>query len=82
VPTEGPVGSGVSRLWRALSSLWCELVRGGCDVARLRTQALVTPAGGLGQHRLSQAAVVYRQVDELAQRLYDQATGIRLSVGA
>ena len=82
VPTEGPVGSGVTRLWRALSGLWCELVRAGCDVARLRTQALVTPAGGLGRHRLSQAAAVYRQVDELAQRLYDQATGIRLSVGA
>lgn len=84
VPTEGPVGlaSGVTRQWRALSALWCEMVQAGCDVTRLRTQALVTPAGGLGRHKVSQAAVLFRQVDELAQRLYDQATGIRLSVGA
>ncbi len=82
VPTEGPVGSGVSLLWRALSALWCDLVQVGCDVARLRTQALVTPAGGLGRHTVEQSVAVYHLVDELARRLYDQATGIRLSVGA
>lgn len=82
VPTEGPVGSTVSLLWRTLSALWCDLVQAGCDVAKLRTQALITPAGGLGRHTVEQAVGVYHLVDELARRLYDQATGIRLSVGA
>ncbi len=82
VPTEGPVGSSAGLLWRQLSALWCALVQGGCDAGRLRSQALVTPAGGLGWHSVEQAGVVLALVDELAQRLYDQATGLRLSVGA
>jgi hypothetical protein len=44
VPTDRPVGSTVDRLWRQLSLLWCDLVGAGCDPARLRTQALITPA--------------------------------------
>jgi hypothetical protein len=82
VPTEGPVGSGVDRLWRHLAGLWCQLVRAGVDPARLRSQAIVTPGGGLGRHHVSQAIDVLDLVDKLAQRLYDQATGLRLSVGA
>jgi hypothetical protein len=82
VPTEGPVGTTSARLWRVLSAVWCDLVQAGCDATRLRLQALVTPAGGLGRHGLAQAGAVLRMVDELAQRLYDQSTGIRLSVGA
>lgn len=82
VPTEGPVGSSAALLWRQLSSIWCALVQGGCEVTTLRLQALVTPAGGLGRHSVEQAGAVFSLVDELAQRLYDQATGLRLSVGA
>lgn len=82
VPTEGPVGSSAGLLWRQLSSVWCELVQGGCEVSRLRLQALVTPAGGLGRHSIEQAEVVLGLVDDLARRLYDQATGLQLSVGA
>ena len=82
VPTEGPLGSSAGLLWRQLSSVWCSLVQGGCDASRLRLQALVTPAGGLGRHAIGQAEVVLALVDELAHRLYDQATGLRLSVGA
>jgi hypothetical protein len=82
VPTEGPVGSSAGLLWRQLSALWCELVQGGCDVSQLRLQALVTPAGGLGRHSIEQAGTVLALADELAKRLYDQATGLRLSVGA
>jgi hypothetical protein len=82
VPTEGPVGSGVDRLWRHLAGLWCQLVRAGVDPARLRSQAIVTPMGGLGRHHVGQATDVLDLVDKLAQRLYDQATGLRLSVGA
>ena len=76
------LGSSAGLLWRQLSALWCALVQGGCDAGRLRSQALVTPAGGLGWHSVEQAGVVLALVDELAQRLYDQATGLRLSVGA
>ena len=82
VPTEGPVGSSAGLLWKQLSAVWCELVQGGCDAARLRLQAIVTPAGGLGRHSVEQAGVVCDLVDDLAHRLYDQATGLRLSVGA
>jgi hypothetical protein len=82
VPTEGPVGTGVDRLWRTLSALWCQLVRAGVDPMRLRTQAMVTPLGGLGRHHVDQAGKVLALVDRLAGRLYDQATGLRLSVGA
>jgi hypothetical protein len=82
VPTEGPVGGGVDRLWRSLSALWCQLVRAGVDPVRLRSQALVTPHGGLGRHHVDQAGNVLNLVDRLAGRLYDQATGLRLSVGA
>ncbi len=82
VPTEGPVGSSVDRLWRSLSGLWCKLVQAGCDPARLRTQALVLPTGGLGRHHVAQATAVLDLADGVAQRLYDQATGLRLSAGA
>lgn len=82
VPTEGPVGSSAAPLWRQLSSVWCQLVQGGCEVTKLRLQALVTPASGLGLHSVEQVGAVFSLVDELAQRIYDQATGLRLSVGA
>lgn len=82
VPTEGPVGTGVDRLWRHLAGLWCSLVQNGVDPVLLRTHALLCPVGGLGRYHVAQAALVLELVDELAARLYDQATGLRLSVGA
>ncbi|MPY95892.1 MAG: hypothetical protein GEV08_23400 [Acidimicrobiia bacterium] len=82
VPTEGPVGSSVDRLWRSLSGVWCQLVRAGADPARLRAQALVLPAGGLGRHHVAQAAAALELANDVARRLYDQATGLRLSAGA
>lgn len=81
VPTEGPM-FGVNRLWRDLAGLWCDLVRSGVDPVRLRTQALVTPVAGLGRHGVQQAEAVLDLVDNIALRLYDQATGLRLSMGA
>ena len=39
--------------------VWCELVTsGGCDPARLRTQAMITPACGLYRHGVTQAEQV------------------------
>jgi hypothetical protein len=83
VPTDRPIGTTVDRLWRQLSAVWCELVTsGGCDPVRLRTQAMITPACGLYRHGVTQAEQVLTFTNRLAERLHDQAIGVRLSVGA
>lgn len=82
VPTDGPLGTTADRVWRQLCDLWCEMVRGGCDPVLLRTQAIVTPACGLAYHGIPQAAHVLDLARTVAQRLYDQAVGVRLSAGA
>lgn len=83
VPTDRPVGTTVDRLWRQLSLLWCTLVTdGGADAVRLRTQAMITPACGLWRHGIPQAEQVLSFANRLAERLHDQAVGVRLQVGA
>lgn len=82
IPTDQPRGESSARLWRGLSSHWCELVQSGCDPVRLRTQALITPACGLAHHGLDQADQVMALTEQVAARLQDQVVGIRLSVGA
>jgi hypothetical protein len=82
VPTDGPLGDGPELLWRALASRWCDLVRSGCDGVALRTQSMVTPACGLARHGDDQAARVLDLTGRLAERLADEALGIRLNVGA
>ena len=82
VPTDEPVGEGGDGLWRRLSDLWCALVRDGCDAARLRRQALITPACGLAGHGPTQADHRLRLARELGRRVLGQAIGVRLQVGA
>lgn len=82
VPTHEPLGDDPDRLWRRLSSLWCELVQVGCDPVQLRTQALVTPACGLAGHGVSQAARAMELASAVAARVTDQAVAARLSAGA
>jgi hypothetical protein len=82
VPTDGPLGESNARYWRQLSAQWCELVQNGCDPVLLRRQALVTPVCGLALHDLVQADHVFTLARELADKIHDQVTGIRLSVGA
>src|SRR5438552_5764319 len=82
VPTTGPVGDEPDPCWRRLVSLWCDLMRAGCDPALLRRQALVTPACGLAEHGVTQAARVLRRTTQIAERVQDQAIASRLSVGA
>lgn len=82
VPTDGPLGTTVERQWRRLSETWCRLVQEGCDPVRLRTQAMITPVCGLAGHGIPQAEQVVGFTVELAQRLHDQAIGVRLTVGA
>jgi hypothetical protein len=82
VPTDRPVRAGSDRYWRDLSALWCSLVQLGCDPARLRHQALITPACGLGLHDEAQAAAVLRLTTEIAERVHGQAVATRLTIGA
>lgn len=83
VPTDRPIGTTVERLWRMLSLLWCTLVtEGGCDPVMLRTQAMITPTCGMWRHGISQAQQVLQFTNRLAERLHDQAIGVRLTVGA
>jgi hypothetical protein len=82
VPTDGPVGTTVERLWRRLSTLWCELSGDGCDPVLLRTNALITPVCGLAHHGTTQAEHVMDLTGRLAARLQDQAVGVRLAAGA
>ena len=82
VPTHEPLGNDPDRLWRRLSTVWCELVQAGCDPIQLRTQALVTPACGLAGHGVSQAAHALKLATRVAERVTDQAVAARLSAGA
>ena len=58
------------------------MVRAGCDPVLLRTQSLITPACGLALHGETQAAHVLSLARNVAQRLHDQAVGVRLTAGA
>ena len=82
VPTSGPLGDGVDRLWRTLSETWCQLVQRGCDGLRLRDQALVTPECGLATHDPVRAETILAMTGELAERVRRQSFGVRLTIGA
>ena len=82
VPTDGPIPHSGDRPWKALSELWCELVKTGCDAVRLRTQSLITPACGLGLHSETVARHVVKITAELSHRVHSQAVATRLSIGA
>jgi hypothetical protein len=82
IPTDGPVAPTADRYWRDLAELWCSLVQSGCDPARLRRQALVTPACGLGLHDVDAVGRILDLVDDVADRVHGQAVATRLSIGA
>lgn len=82
VPTDRPIGDDPDVLWRRLVALWCDLARAGCDPALIRCQALITPVCGLAGHGVSQAAWVLRLCRQIGERVADQATASRLSMGA
>lgn len=82
VPTDRPIGDRSDPHWRRLSALWGEMSRNGCDPARLRTQALLTPACGLAFHGEEQVSQVFALVRTIAERVQDQAVALRMSVGA
>jgi hypothetical protein len=81
VPTAKPLGTGTGRLWRHLAALWHELVGAGVDPALLRLQSLVTPECGLAGHGVSQAARALRMTQTLSERIAEQASSMRFTVG-
>jgi methionine synthase II (cobalamin-independent) len=82
VPTDAPMSDDVTFLWRRLVGAWSDLVRGGCPALLLRERALVTPACGLAAHGPSQADRALRLTAQLGERVRDQATRRRLTIGA
>lgn len=82
VPIDGPVASTAERHWRALSDLWCELVRRGCDPVALRRQSLITPGGGLDGYAASVARRITRLTADVSKRVKDQANATRFALGA
>jgi hypothetical protein len=82
IPTNAPLSASPDRYWRELSALWCELVQYGCDAAKLRRQAFITPACGLALHDVEGATRVLAAVNDLAGKTATQAVATRLSLGA
>jgi hypothetical protein len=70
------------RPWRKLSELWCELVERGADPAQLRQQSIITPECGLGTHTPAVAERVHRLANDISERVRDQASATRFSLGA
>ncbi|HUV18502.1 MAG TPA: hypothetical protein VMW33_08490 [Ilumatobacteraceae bacterium] len=82
IPTDGPVPSTSERQWRALSDLWCSLVRRGCDPVLLRRQSIVTPHCGLAMHSGSVARRIVRLTADVGKRVQDQSAATRFALGA
>ncbi|MBV9412748.1 MAG: hypothetical protein JO148_14245 [Acidimicrobiia bacterium] len=82
VPTDAPVSDDVSFLWRRVLGVWSDLVRGGCPSLALRERALVTPACGLAGHGPTQAERALALAAQLGDRMREQATSRRLTIGA
>ncbi|MEL7206857.1 MAG: hypothetical protein AAGK32_01250 [Actinomycetota bacterium] len=82
IPTDEPIGTSAEHPWRKLTETWCVLVRGGLDPVRLRRRALVTPACGLAGHGTSQAGRALRLAADVGERIHEQTTIARLTVGA
>jgi hypothetical protein len=82
VPTDAPVSDDVSFLWRRLLGVWSDLVRGGCPSLLLRERAIVTPACGLAGHGPTQADRALALTAQFGERMREQATSRRLTIGA
>ena len=80
MPTDGPRSGTVGRLWHG-AARWCELVQAGCDPVRLRHHTLLTPSAA-SPCTVGQAGLIFDLAHQLGERLQDQLTSVRLSVGA
>jgi hypothetical protein len=82
VPTDGPIPTSSNRPWRDLNAVWQSLSRGGCDLDRLQSQSLLSPACGLFTHAESVASRVFRILRELSDRLTGCGGSTPITLGA
>lgn len=82
VSTEGPIGVTATRSWHALSSLWCDLVKRGCDPGQLRTNSLLSPHRGLASYSPAVAEGICLSLRDISRRVADQASAAKLVLGA
>lgn len=82
IHTDGPLPTSSQRPWRELNSLWNALGQTGCDLDRLRAQALLTPACGLFAHAEVVALRVFRILRELTDRLGGMGGSAPATLGA
>lgn len=82
VRTDGPVAASVERPWKNLMESMCDLVRAGVDPLALRKKCFVTPECGLASHSESHAARVMAITSEVGERVRQQSTASRLTLGS
>lgn len=82
VPTDRPLGETAEILWRRLVAEWDALAEAGCAPRTLIEQALITPACGLVNLDVPQAAHVLELTNHLAQRVEARALELGLTLGA
>ena len=81
-PTEGPIAD-LGRT--AVAQAQRVVVRAGATRRRpgqLRRQSIITPECGLGTHTPAVAERVHRLAADISERVRDQATATRISLGA
>lgn len=82
VRTDGPVSVTVERPWRNLMETMCDLVRAGVDPLALRKRCFVTPECGLASHTDDLAVRVMALAGEVGERVRQQSTASRLTLGS
>jgi methionine synthase II (cobalamin-independent) len=82
VRTDGPVPNSAERPWKNLMEAMCDLVRAGVDPLALRKRCFVTPDCGLASHSESSAARVMSIASEVGERVRQQSTASRLTLGS
>ena len=82
VRTDGPISVSPERSWKGLVETMCSLVKAGVDPLLLRKMSHVTPACGLGTLSEQLADRVMMHVGDVANRVAEQATASRLTLGS
>lgn len=82
VRTDGPVPATPERPWKQLMESMCQLVRAGVDPHMLRRCSVATPACGLAAHSEPLAERVMSHVRAVGDRVAQQATASRLTLGS
>jgi hypothetical protein len=82
VRTDAPVAASPERPWKNLMEAMCALVRAGVDPLVLRRRSMLSPACGLAAHSDALAGLVMSHVSGVGERVRQQATLSRLTLGS